>query len=333
MNSEQDMIRTIYSAMPRSQNQKNGLFESDAEIIQWENRYFLFSIDDFSSEDLFLINDPFILGWNCAAGTISDMAASGGTPVWYMHSMTADPSWSEEFIKMFSQGVASVLERTGTKFIGGDYGKGATWHYTGSVAGTSENAPLLRKGAQEGDSIYITGPVGEGNLQALFSLIKNNDLSLQIFNLQFKTRIDESNFIKDFATSCIDTSDGLFNALHTIGKINNTGYIIESILYSKQCREAAQALSLPIELFFFGECGEYELLFTVPHEKEEDMLLKAQAYSFEFIKIGTVTHSDTKKLITHGNEIDLSSFVIHARDYDDIHEYINTLHTWLKEKS
>jgi thiamine-monophosphate kinase len=142
----------------------------------------------------------------------------------------------------------------------------------------------------------------------------------------------ESRLVKTFASSCIDTSDGLFSGLNTVAEINGTGYIIESVPYSGQCRKPAQSLSLPIELFFFGECGEYELLFTVPSDREKDMLAQVKADSLEFIKIGTITHSGKKTLITDNREMDIRGFSIRARDYDDIHKYTDKVCEWLKGK-
>lgn len=332
MHSEQDMIRMICSAIPSGPDRANRLYESDAETVYRNGEFLLFSMDDFSPEDLFLTHDPFILGWNCTAGTLSDIAAAGGIPLWYMHSMTVPGSWPEEYIKMFSQGIASALHKAGASFLGGDFSRGPIWHYTGSAAGTSETSPLMRTGAQQGDRIYITGPAGDGNVQAALSLMQDSNHISKVSVPKFRIRMSEGRLLKTFASSCIDTSDGLFSGLNTVADINNTGYSIESVPYSEQCRETAQALSLPTDIFFFGECGEYELLCTVPPEREKEMLVQARANSLEFLKIGAVADPDTRILLTDGKKIDLQNFSIHARDYDNIHEYTDKLCSLLKGK-
>jgi thiamine-monophosphate kinase len=73
MNREKDIIRLISDILPRSVNQINQCFESDSEILRYGSEILLFTVDEFSNEDLFRDNDPYSLGWNLAVGTLSDI--------------------------------------------------------------------------------------------------------------------------------------------------------------------------------------------------------------------------------------------------------------------
>ena len=53
MDREVETIKRILKILPGSNSQLNNFFESDAEIIAYQGKKLLFSIDEFSQEDLF----------------------------------------------------------------------------------------------------------------------------------------------------------------------------------------------------------------------------------------------------------------------------------------
>ena len=91
----------------------------------------------------------------------------------------------------------------------------------------------------------------------------------------------------------------------------------------------AGIFSLPVVLLFLGECGEYELLFTVRPENEKEFLQKARKKKFKFFNIGTITESSLKMLKEKDRNIDLTTLAIRARDYHSTQEYIDALVRWL----
>jgi len=80
----------------------------------------------------------------------------------------------------------------------------------------------LRSNAKIGDLIYITGPLGEGR-QGLIDW-KNNKKSSYIKNF-FNPKIpfNKSEYISQYASSCIDISDGLMKDLGSICKLSEVG--------------------------------------------------------------------------------------------------------------
>lgn len=337
MGKEHDLIKMISSIMPRSQHQLNQLFESDAEIIDFGGKRMLFNIDEFSQEDHFREDDPFSLGWNLAVGTLSDILATGGRPLFYAHSMVTSEKWDRDFIKSFSQGVAAVLEKSQVSFIGGDLGKSPVWQYTAAVIGVLEGKPILRSGAKAGDVIYISGKIGAGNLEAFLKISsekKRTGRLAKLIKTRFPLRIGEAELIRKYATSCIDTSDGVFNALNTISEMSGTGYEVSDLPYLKTGELASKIFSIPKTLLFLGECGEYELLFTVCPQDEEFFFLKeAQSKGWEFTKIGRITESSKRVLHEDQKTFELSPLNIRARDFDQIKTYIKTLIDFIKDGS
>ncbi|WP_319503577.1 thiamine-phosphate kinase [uncultured Draconibacterium sp.] len=325
MNVEENIISLISEQLPRSKKQLNELFESDAEILKKRNGFLLFSVDDFSKEDHFLTTDPYQLGKNLAVATLSDIFASGGTPQYFSHSIALNPEkWDDSYLIGLSRGVAEILVETGAAFIGGDLGTSEEWHYTGIAIGHSEK-PLMRKKTVPGELIYMTGNCGTGNLEA----------AIQLFNLdsevtaQFELRHKEAQLIQEFATTCIDSSDGIGNALRTISTLNNTGFLIDRLNPDPIASAFMAKLKLPEELLFLGECGEYELVFTIKPEDEENFLAEAESRELYFTKIGTIQNKE-KMLVSGSKLYDLSDFNIKGRDFSDPQEYIYALTKYLK---
>jgi thiamine-monophosphate kinase len=263
---EESLVERLCRLMPRAPEQVNRVLEADAEILETSrlgNAHLLFSTDEFSDEDCFLMQDAHALGRNIACAALSDILASGGRPLYYAHSLTIDARFDEAYLTRFYEGVAETLVLAGAYFIGGDFGRARDWRCAVSVIGGAEK-PVLRSGAREGEYFYITGPVGAGNLQAALAL---HDLPGSRFLApNFSLRIEALPDIAAHATSCIDTSDGLFNAACTLARMSDCGFALENIPYLPAGEKLAKFLALPVSMLAFCECGEYELLFTSPAE-------------------------------------------------------------------
>ena len=328
MSKEKEMIRIIDKHMPRSASQLNKLFEADSEIVDFHGKSLLYNIDEFSEEDLFRVEDPYVLGWNMAVGSISDILASGGKPKYYAHSLVIQSSWTKDYVSKLSQGIAQVLKEVGAAFIGGDFGTSKTWRYTGSVIGDLEGPPMLRSGVKIGDGIFITGPIGRGNVEAALVLYAENPLVKHLterWKNSFRLRNKEAEVIKRYSRCCIDTSDGVFNALNAISEMSETGFVVSNLPYVKSGLLLAKALNIPKEMLFLGECGEYELLFTLSKEAEEDFLDEAQEKKLKFYKLGEVKEQGNKSLWGRGSKIDFSTYNLRARDYTDPKDYLREL--------
>jgi thiamine-monophosphate kinase len=327
--SEKTICEVLSSLLPSGR--LNQCFESDAEVINLNGKTnCLFTTDEFSAEDLFRENDPRLLGWNVAAGAISDILACGGTPLFYAHALTVNSRWDNEYLREFAAGVREVLEATGARFIGGDCGRSELWRCTASVIGACEGTPIFRRGAAPGDGIYLSGNIGAGNLEAALRLFKSP--VAESFALRLPLRQPESVLLRRYASCCMDTSDGVCAALQTIADLNGCGYLISDLPYLPTALQFCQAASLPAPLLFLGECGEYELLATVRPDREASFLADAQQSGCAFHRLGTITNSG-RVLHGHGQAIDLTSWRIQARDFDSPTKYLKAMVQWLDQSN
>lgn len=328
MNREKEIIEVINKHMPRSSSQLNNPFESDSEIIAFHGKGLLYNIDEFSEEDLLREDDPYVLGWNMAIGSISDILATGGRPKFYAHSTVIRESWTNDYVEKLSLGIAQVLKEVGAVFIGGDFGISKTWRYTGSVIGDLDGQAMLRSRAKVGDGIYITGRIGRGNVEAALKLYEQNILVKRLtgrWKNFFRLRSKEAEVIKRYSRCCIDTSDGVFNALGTISEMSRKGFVVNNLPYVKSGLLLAKTLNLPKEMLFLGECGEYELLFTLSKETEEEFDRAAREQKLTFYKLGEVKEQGIQSLWEREREIDLRTYTLRARDYADPKDYLRNV--------
>ena len=334
MNAEYKLINQILKNFKRSVFHGNEFFSSDSEIIELAGKKYLITVDGYSDEDHFRIDDPLRLGKNLTACTLSDIFACGGRPVFFCNSLTAAHSWNDEYVNNLAKGIAEVLNECGAGFIGGDMGFCDRWNFTGIAIGESEKI-VTREGAEPGSSIYITGKIGSGNFEAASRLLEGGKGLEELFPnnpVSFPVRMKEAGLVSKFAKCCIDTSDGLFRSLKILSEINNTGFIINNIPWYGPAMDLTKILKLPVEILIFGESGEYELLFAVDEEKEKEMLKEAEALKINITKIGEITEYKHQLIKTKNREISTEDFDIWARDYCDHLVYIKALTDYIKIK-
>lgn len=329
MNYEKEIISNILEKMPVTDKHLSKFFESDSEVIEIEGGKFLFSIDTFGDEDYLYTEDPYLLGKNLATATITDIFASGGKLLFFSSSLTISDQWSREYISELSRGIGDIIKSCGAFFAGGDLGISDNWSFTGVAFGKSSHE-ISRRGCKPGDSIYVTGDIGSGNLQAAISIMKgkyhNNSNSKQEFYLRHR----ESEIIAKFANTCIDTSDGFIKSLQIISEINDTGFEVSGIPYLTDIEEFIRISKIPKELLLMGECGEYELLFTVAEEKVNEFEKIIHDESLKIKNVGTVCHKDTKKLVEDNYFVDFSDYELHARSFENNIDYVSNLVSYIE---
>ena len=81
-----------------------------------------------------------------------------------------------------------------------------------------------------------------------------------------------------------------------------------------------------------GECGEYELLFTIKEKDEERFLGQVNINKLNVTKIGKIVNSKIRVLSEDGKKIDLADFCIYGRNYNSVLEYINELTGYINGK-
>ncbi|MFK5971245.1 MAG: thiamine-phosphate kinase [Candidatus Marithrix sp.] len=215
-----------------------------------------------------LTTKPEDVGYKALAVNLSDMAAMGATPVWMTLALTC-PEFNEIWLQRFSDGLLELAQLNQVSLIGGDTTRGPltiTIQITGLVP---LNTALKRNGAKPGDSIYVTGTLGDAGLGLQVAkqqiILSESVKKYTLSRLNRPTpRLQIGQKLLKIATSAIDISDGLVADLGHILNASNVGASlqIDNLPLSDELLE-----SVPYETAIklaLSAGDDYELCFTIP---------------------------------------------------------------------
>ena len=235
-------------------------------------------------------------GWMSAAVNFSDIAAMGASPKWLIVSMTMPPELDENDVYEIMIGIDKCAEFCGAEIIGGDTKSGEGMVCCTAI-GTITGDPMKRSGARPGDVVLVTGTLGSpaAGMTALKNGKEEED-AVRSLRLPIP-RVDEGIMLRELgATSCMDLSDGLAAAMHGICEAGSVGMDIlwEALPEGPGVENMCQYADKEYMMLYFG--GEYELLFTVPKSKMEEL----HALDVDVSVIGIVTDSREVCMIREG---------------------------------
>ena len=191
--------------------------------------------------------DINLIARKAIARSVSDIAAMGGIPSWALAAgvLPKDYQHSDELFDALSR----WAKHWDCPLIGGDIAThGSTDHpltLSITVGGAMNQGanPILRSGAQPGDQLYITGPLGDS--------FKSNH------HLNFEPRVAVGQWAsKNNAHAMMDISDGIGRDSHSIAVASNVRIEIDAAKVPKNtgCKDWKQAVS---------EGEDYELLIVL----------------------------------------------------------------------
>lgn len=271
------------------------IHEADAEIIDLgvnAENYLAITTDALVEEVRSgLYDDPHFIGWMLAMVNFSDLAAVGADPLGLLLSISYPPNGNEKFITKFARGVSDACQALQTYVLGGDTNQGEDLLLSGCAVGlVPKQSALTRMGAKVNDRLYITYPAGLGNVFAFLKLSQMNFLLPGSFYKPV-ARIKEGRLIRNYANCCMDTSDGVLHTVDTLMRLNG----LQFVLYDNWARivhpmasRITRLKKIPSWLVLAGIHGEYELVFTVSPEKEQDFLDAAKKVGWTPLMIGEV---------------------------------------------
>lgn len=233
---------------------------------------------------------PSDIAHKALAVNLSDLAAMGATPAWFLLSI-ALPSANEDWLQQFAQTLCQQASHYGIKLIGGDTCKGPlsiTIQATGIVAGK----PLLRTNAKLGDHVFVSGTLGLAALglaiiQGNIKNVKNEKTCIKALNCP-NPRFDVADLVKPYANAMIDISDGLLADLSHILTASQCG----AEIYLEQIPMVAVVQQGSNYYDALNAGDDYELCFTVPQESLNKMHAVLQDKGIKVYDIGQITASE-----------------------------------------
>ncbi len=102
-----------------------------------------------------------LLGRKSMAVNLSDIAAMGGQPRFVLLSLCLPPSLPKNWLRSWLAGATALLAEYDCLLIGGDTVRSGELVISVTVLGNpTGHGPLYRCGAQVGDTVFVSGPLG-----------------------------------------------------------------------------------------------------------------------------------------------------------------------------
>ena len=257
--------------------------------------------------------NPEWLGMKALAVNLSDLAAIGAKPLGFTLALalpTANPQWLEAF----SQGLFIIANQYACPLIGGDTTAGPLTICITAFGAIPKGVAIKRSGALDGDSIWVSGTVGDARL-TLAALrheieLSSSDLDrIQSRMHQPSPRIALGIALRGLAHAAIDISDGLLGDLK---HILEQSHMDAEIFLDRLPKSPTLLKQTPQLQTRFAACGgdDYELCFTAPANQNAKILAISQTLNLPLTHIGSIKpmkqHEVTISLVaadgTHLNE-------------------------------
>ena len=245
----------------------------DAAIIKSSPGRFLIFTTDTLVEKIHFDLSYFTfeeVGWKALVANLSDVAAMGGLPRFALVTLGLPKSMRVEDVLSIYKGMSKIAGKYDCKIIGGDTTLVPRDLFISiALLGEVEKRYLVtRGGAKRGDSICVTGRLGEA--QAGLEFLKKygrKKPSRARKHLTPEPRINEARaLVRNLKiSSMIDISDGLSSELFHLAEESRLGAVVreKDIPISSKCLKPTSQQKRSSLQWALTSGEEYELLFTV----------------------------------------------------------------------
>ena len=249
--------------------------------------------------------DPYALGHKCLAVNLSDLAAMGAQPIAFTLAF-ALPEAREDWLAPFSQGLLKLADEHGCELIGGDTTKGPLTISITVFGEVPFTQALRRDAARDGDDIWISGTLGDARL-ALAGYRKELTLDAEAQHAaavrmhQPTPRVTLGMALRGIAHAAIDVSDGLAGDLGHILARSHVGARLDVDALPAGPVLSTQAQTLR-RAFPLSGGDDYELCFTAPQSRREQVLAAAEQAGVAVTRAGVIESVPGLRLVDAGGE-------------------------------
>lgn len=213
---------------------------------------------------------PEDIGFRAVAVAVSDLAAMGARPIGMTLALTL-PEADDFWLNAFSNGLAAAVAAFDIPLVGGDTTRGPLTITVQVMGALPPDSMLVRSGARAGDSLCVSGTLGDAAAALAFL---RDEWQPEAEQAEFllgrfyrpQARLELGAALLGTASSAIDISDGLLADAGHIAAASGVGLSIDPALLplskALQCHPSSeQAL-----LWALAGGDDYELCFTLAAE-------------------------------------------------------------------
>jgi len=260
-----------------------------------ENKQIVVTADTLISGVHFPENtSPEDIAYKALMVNLSDLAAMGATPAWITLAISL-PEVDDSWLRRFSNTLSAALKRFNISLIGGDTTKGDL-SITIQAMGLSDIGKSLRRdSAVAGDSIYLTGDLGDAaiGLKSIMDKLDDDKLQPCIKKLNRpEARVRFAEQLLKYSKCAIDVSDGLLADLAHITDSSRCGarIMLSDIPLSSSARYYFKQYNnnLIDWALVLTQGDDYELCFTLKQGSESLISRLAEEYDLKVTCIGEV---------------------------------------------
>ncbi len=218
---------------------------------------------------------------------LSDLAATGAKPVGYLLAIMGPQDLPAAWLEKFADGLKQDQTEFGISLFGGDTTSGSkSLALSLTALGlVPKGRGLKRAGAKPGDLIFVSGTIGDAwlGLKALKGEIPHDDFLISRYEHP-SPRLNLGQGLAGLATASVDVSDGLVADLGHLARASGVAarVFLESVPFS----EKASGYD-PGVLITAGD--DYELVFTAPEGRREDILSLSNKVGIRVTEIGKIS--------------------------------------------
>ena len=280
----------------------------DASVTRIQEGRVLISTSDILIEGVHFdlgFTSAHNLGKKSLAVNISDIAAMGGNPRFFLISIGIPPHMSLEFIDEFSEGLLETARSFHTCLVGGDTSRSPE-KFIISITLLGESSPgyeVYRSNARVGDLIFVTGNLGDSSLgleilKKRHGLCGVNDSFIDLLERHNNPtpRVNEGRLLAEnrIASAMIDISDGLLSDLGHICDQSRVGARLQlsKLPVSRSFQKHVSEITDRPEDLLLGGGEDYELLFTVDKGNVDSINRLKPRFETKVTQIGEIVSGD-----------------------------------------
>lgn len=291
----------------------------DAALLDCPPGYHLVvTVDQLVEGVHFLPDDPpELVGRKLMRRNLSDLAAMGATPRYYLVTSALPRTRGDDWVRRFANGLREDQHRFAVSLLGGDSTStpGPALLTLTAIGHVAVGREIRRKGARPGDRIWVSGTIGDAFLGLRVLRGEYPELAREHREaLTARFRLPEPRCqlgpaLIGIAHAMIDVSDGLVADLGHICETSGVAATVELPLVPLSAA-ARRLVGEDAELLAALATGgdDYELLFAAPPEDDDEITALSRSLGLAITTIGAVEAGEGVRVTdAAGREVPLAT--------------------------